>query len=174
MKLEERRSGDVIFDEGNVPKVDVDVDGSNMFDGDGSLEYDGVDGSSSQGDGGDGSSGQDLRRSSRQREKPFRLTYDEKGKQIVGGTHFALLTSFCGSSFVDDGLGKDGCLHGKEVINGSGKDVLLNGFDVQEEDQVVDLKVLHQHQVDLGNLEQAKGIKVESKGQSTKVLFFAG
>ena len=87
------------------------------------------------------------------------------------GTNFAFMTSFGTSSCVDDGVQKNGSLQVLYDINGYGKDVLLNGYDGQVEDKVVDLKGLHQHQVDLGNLEHAKGIKVEPKGQGTNDLF---
>ena len=121
--------------------------------------------------GGDASPSQGPRRSSRQRKNPTRLKYDEKGKQVVEGTNLALLTCFGTSSCVDDVMKMDGCLHEMDVIYESGKQVLVNGFDGQKEDQEVDLNVLHQHQLEIGNLELVKSIKEESNNQSTKDLF---
>ena len=89
-------SRDVIFDEGNVSK-DVHLDQTNNLDvSDGSNEQV-LDGSMDDDDG-DASPSQGPRRSSRKKERPTRLTYDEKGKQVVDGT---LLTCFGTSSCVE-------------------------------------------------------------------------
>lgn len=112
-------SRDVIFDEGNVTK-DVELGQTNNLDvSDGSNEQV-LDGSMDE-DGGDASLSQVPRRSSRKKEKPTRLTYDEKGKQVVDGTNLALLTCFGTSSCVEDGMQIGGCLHEMDFIYGFGK-----------------------------------------------------
>ena len=48
-----------------------------------------------------------------------------------------------------------------DITNGSGKEVLINGFDVSEQEQEVVLDVLHRHQEENGNLELDKGSEME-------------
>ena len=76
-------SRDVIFDENNTPN-EIHVDQPN------NLEI--VEGSNEED--GDGSPNSNSGKTPRSRSKPLRLTYDEKGKQVVDGSNFALLTSF--------------------------------------------------------------------------------